>query len=131
MPTKSMKKVYSDTDTVGDGWRFEFCDILVVLILVTMFGFTFMGVYKQTSSEEAKLQEESILCIKDFDSRGCNPFNMTAACQERLECIKQGDGLGVMSILEITNKHIKNNGAIPIFMIFLGIANEIRRRLNQ
>ena len=69
------------------------------------------------------MQEESIICIKDFDSSGCNPFNMTVSCQEKLECIKNGDGIGVMGVLDIINKHIKNNGAVPAIMIMLAIAN--------
>lgn len=61
------------------------------------------GVYQETSSEDIRLQEESILCIKDFDTSGCNPFNMTTSCQEKLECIKHGDGLGIRDILGIIN----------------------------
>ncbi len=123
MPAKSVKKIFIDNGPADEGFSWEFCDILVAVILIIMFGFTFMNVYKQASTEEARLQEESILCIKDFDSSGCNPFNMTMVCQQKLDCIKNGDGIGLMGIADIANKQIKNNGAIPIFMIFLGIAN--------
>ena len=53
---------------------------------------------------------------------------MSATCQEKLECIKDGDGLGTIDILDIIGKHIKNSGAVPVLMIMLALANEVRRR---
>lgn len=53
---------------------------------------------------------------------------MTSACQEKMDCIKSGDGLGLSGIVEIMNKHIKNNGAVPVIMIILAVTNEVRRR---
>ena len=54
---------------------------------------------------------------------------MSVACQEKLECIKNGDGLGTMDILDIVGKHVKNSGAVPVLMIMLALANEVRRRM--
>lgn len=53
---------------------------------------------------------------------------MTSACQEKMDCIKNGDGLGFSGVMEIVNKHIKNNGAVPAIMIMLAVTNEVRRR---
>ena len=131
MPSKSVHKMTFHTEPADNSFHIEYCDILLIVVLVGLFSFIFLGVYKQKSSEETKLHEESIICIKEFDSAGCNPFNMSHTCQEKLECIKHGDGLGFMDILDILNKHIKNNGAIPILMIFLAIGIELRHRMNN
>lgn len=132
-PARSAKKMMAEieAETRGSECPVRVCDILIMVVLVASIGFTMISVYRQTRIEEARLEEESILCIKDFDSRGCNPFNMTEACQQKLDCIKSGDGVGMMGVLDIANSQIKNNGVVPLIMIMIVIANEIRRRLTQ
>lgn len=130
MPARGVKgSVYNFSGSLPEDSKINICDILVAAILLAILGFTFSGVYNQASKEELRLQEDSIICIKDFEKAGCNPFNLTDLCKGKMDCIKHGDGLGLFEILDIVNKHIKNNGAIPIFMIFLAIGNEIRRRV--
>lgn len=126
-----MKRSASYESDMGmeDGINITLCDILLFSLFAAIVGFTIFGVHKQKISEENRLQEESILCIKDFDSNNCNPFNMSQSCREKMECIKSGDGLGLFDILEILNKHIKNNGAITILMITIALGNEVRRRM--
>jgi len=129
MPAKAIRStVYNFSGNLPDDTKIHICDILVVTILLAILGFTFSGVYDQTSKEELRLQEDSIICIKDFEKAGCNPFNLTDHCKGKMDCIKHGDGLGLLEILDIINKHIKNNGAIPIFMLFVVLGNEVRRR---
>ena len=129
MPSKSVKRLpVFDNEGLNSNCPIKICDVVVVVVLLLVVLFTAKSVFTQISAEDLRLQEESIICIKEFDSRGCNPFNMTSVCQEKLECIKSGDGLNLTGVLEIISKHIKNNGAFPSIMIMLAIANEIRRR---
>ena len=123
MAIKPMKRSLSLSSVDSDSNCLGICDVLLVLLLLSITCFVCVDVYRQKNIEETKLQEESILCIKDFDASNCNPFNMTEACSRKMECIKRGDGIGIWDLLSILNKHIKGNGAIPIFMVFLALGN--------
>ena len=123
MAIKPMKRSLSINSVDSDSNCLGICDVLLVLLLLSITCFVCVDVYRQKNIEETKLQEESILCIKDFDASNCNPFNMTEACSRKMECIKRGDGIGIWDLLSILNKHIKGNGAIPIFMVFLALGN--------
>lgn len=129
MPSKSIKQTLTGSFSGSEQTiKIQICDIILVLVFALILGTMIRTVYHQVYAEENVRQEKSIVCIKEFDTIGCNPFNMTATCQEKLKCIKDGDGLGTMDIVDLVNKHIKNNGALPAFMILLVIINELRRR---
>lgn len=80
MPSRSVRRLTVPDSTDFTDCPLRVCDVIVAIILILALVFTGVSVYNQSSIEGARLQQESILCIKDFDSSGCNPFNMTPTC---------------------------------------------------
>lgn len=51
MPVKAIRKTaYDFSEPLPGGNSFQIFDILLITVLLVIFGFTFSGVYKQTTS---------------------------------------------------------------------------------
>lgn len=130
MPSKSTRRNYFIKIEDSNSYGTTCCDIILLLSVITIFGFIGYGTYCEMVRLSNEQAEKSIHCLKEFHEINCNPFNLTEGCEKLNICIKDGDNfMTIRELLWALNQKLKENGALPLIGILLGATAEIRRRL--
>ena len=74
-------------------------NLAIIVAIIVFLGHSFFDAYSTIQMNQPALEQQSKICIGEFNAKLCDPFKTTKECSELMDCIQRGNSFGAVSLL--------------------------------